>query len=159
VSRALTSAATWMPLITLVVLSVAPPLVGAQGSEGLTPSFGDGRLTLTGAGFRPNERITVSVRVGDARHEFTVTADPRGRFRLATGLSVPHGSSVRVDARGDQGTTQATITSAPGALPGQPSPATAPPVIPETGSGALVIVGLIVLGALRVARSAWRHRS
>ena len=117
-------------LAVLAVLLVARP-AAAQGS--VTPSFGDGRLTLVGEGYRAGERVEITVRVAGASHRFTATADPRGRFRLETGLAVPPLRSVEIEARDEQGLTQATITSAPGAPFG---PGTGAPLPPAPVSGA-----------------------
>lgn len=116
----------------------------SQGETGLTPSFGDGRLTVSGDGFQPGEGITLAVRVAGIRHQFTTTADARGRFRLVTGLAVQPGASVALEARGDRGTTQAAMTSAPGSLPSPAGPGRAPvpPVVPEAENWVLVVAGL-----------------
>lgn len=161
VSANWSTGAAWVLLTTVVMLALSARPASAQGGEGLTPSFGDGRLTLTGDGFRPGERITVSVRVGDARPQFMVTADARGRFRLTTGLAVPPGSSLQIEARGEQGTTQAVITSVPGGIPARPDAGAAPPapVVPEAETGWLVVGGLAVLGAFLVVRSSRQHRA
>ncbi len=45
--------------------------------------------------------------------QFTAVADPQGAFQLATGLAVPPGAGVKLDARGDHGTAMAAITAAP----------------------------------------------
>ena len=124
------SGAASCALAVLAVLLVARP-AAAQGS--VTPSFGDGRLTLVGEGYRPGERVEIAVRTGGASHQFTATADPRGRFRLETGLAVPPLSSVEIEARDQQGLTQATITSAPGAPSGPGTGAPLPPA-PVTGA-------------------------
>jgi hypothetical protein len=51
----------------------------AQEDEGLGLLFGDGRLVITGAGFKPGERVTVSVRLGDrVTRTFTAMADGGG---------------------------------------------------------------------------------
>lgn len=117
--------------LALVVALLAADPAAAQGS--VTPSFGDGKLTLIGEGYRPGERVEMTVRVAGATHRFTATADARGRFRLETGLVVPPMSSVEIEARDEQGLTQATITSAPG-LPPPPASAPPPAVPPTTGA-------------------------
>jgi LPXTG-motif cell wall-anchored protein len=148
-------------IITLNTLPVAEPAV-AQG--GVTPSFGDGKLTVVGEGYRAGEQVEITVRVGGVGHQFTATADTRGRFRLETGLQVPPMSSVEIEARDEQGLTQATMTSAPGALTGpgggMPLPvAPSPPVrtptqLPRTGeSGHQLLMGaglasVLILGGL-----------
>jgi hypothetical protein len=132
----------------------------AQGESGLTPSFGDGWLTVSGDGFQPGEGITLTVRVAGTRHQFTTTADARGRFRLATGLAVQPGASIALEARGDRGTTQAAMTSAPGPLPSPAGPggAPVPPVIPEAESWMLVVGGLAVVGSGHRLRQRFRQR-
>ncbi len=102
--------------------------VAAQGS--VTPSFGDGALVLDGRGYRPGEQVEITVRTAGAGHHFTATANPRGRFRLQTGLAVPPLSNVEIEARDEQGLIQATMTSAPGG-PSGPGGLTPPP--PEPG--------------------------
>jgi hypothetical protein len=122
-----------------MLLASAP--AAAQGS--VTPSFGDGKLVLIGEGYRRGERVEITIRVGGATHRFTATADGRGRFRLETGLALQPLSSVEIEARDEQGRTQATITTAPGPLPPPPTtaaPAAAQPVrvptqLPRTGDG------------------------
>jgi len=103
-------AAIFMLLVTGVAL--------AQGM--VTPSFGAGQLTLAGEGYRPGERVELMVTAAGATHQFIVTADARGCFRLDTGVAIPPLSSIDIEARDEQGQTQATITSAPGGLPGPP---------------------------------------
>ncbi len=165
----------WLRIIvvTLACLAWSAPPLHARQAEGLEPSFGDGRLTITGGGFKPNERVTLSVRTGGATQQFTTTADARGRFRLETGLAVQPGSSVALEARGDQGTTQAAITSAPPGLPiapGPPAPAPVPTVspprqLPRVGEaagdytvGALALGGVLVAAGLALRRRAARSR-
>lgn len=104
--------------VLLLSLLLARP-VSAQGS--VTPSFGTGTLLLVGEGYRSGEQVEIAVRSAGVSHAFTVTADPRGRFRLDTGLAVPSLSSLEIEARDEQGITQATITSSPGNLPGASS--------------------------------------
>ena len=91
-------------------------VASAQGS--VTPSFGDGTLTLDGEGYRPGEQVQITVRIAGATQPFSATADARGRFRLATGLQVAPMSRVEIEARDEQGLTQVTTTSGPGAVPG-----------------------------------------
>ncbi len=115
-------------LAALIMLLVAGP-VTAQGSA--TPSFGDGKLVLDGEGYRPGERVEVTVRAAGASHQFTATPDARGRFHLDTGLTIAPLSSLEIEARDEQGLTQVTITSAPGALPG-PGVGVPPPDAPAS---------------------------
>jgi hypothetical protein len=139
-------------LALLAALTLTVGTVGAQEESGLTPAFGDGRLSVSGAGFRPGERVTVSVAVdGGPRQERLVVADAQGRFRLDTGLPVRPGASVALEARGDQETVQAALTSVPAAPPAGAAPTTAgpaapprPTTLPRTGGpwpGGLVLVG------------------
>jgi hypothetical protein len=161
-----TTLASWALAALLTLLTTIP--ASARGS--VTPSFGDGRLVLVGEGYRTGERVEITVRAGGRSHQFTATADGQGRFRLDTGLQVPPFSSVEIEARDEQGLTQATITSAPGSpsgsgggMPLPPAPSTgAPPAVspaspigipsqlPRVGSpgnqGLLLVVG--VAGAL-----------
>ena len=119
---------TGCALTMLGLLLVARP-ASAQGS--VTPSFGTGKLILVGEGYRSGEQVEITVRSAGAGYPFTVTADPRGRFRLDTGLVLPPLSSLQIEARDEQGQTQATITSVPGGLPGVPAGADEPPAIDE----------------------------
>jgi hypothetical protein len=112
-------------LAALVALILTGGVVAAQGS--VTPSFGDGTLVLRGEGYRPGERVEISVRAGGQVQQFTATADARGDFLLRTGLAVPPFSSVQIEARDEQGLTQATITGAPGSPAGSGSGAPLPP--------------------------------
>jgi len=155
-------------LILLSLLLGTRP-ASAQGS--VTPSFGDGKLVLVGEGYRSGERVEITVHAAGASHSFTVAADARGRFRLDTALVVPPLSSVEIEARDEQGLTQATTTSAPGG-PSRPSGGNLPPTgptpssplptqLPRTGAtanpaltgGALAVMlflaGLAVLGRNR----------
>src|SRR5215212_7944064 len=134
---------TGCALAVLSLLLVAGP-ARAQGS--VTPSFGDGRLILLGEGYRSGERVEITVRAAGASHPFTATADARGHFRFDTGLVVPPLSSVEIEARDEQGLTQATITSAPGGPAGSsstnlppagPAPSSPMPTqLPRTGAAA-----------------------
>lgn len=147
----------WLLVMLFGGALLGPGTIWGQGESGLTPHFGDGRLVVTSDGFQPGEQVTLTVRVAGTTHQFTTTADAQGRFRLATGLAVPPGASVALEARGDRGTTQAAITSAPGGLPGLPAPGgrSTPPIIPEAASWALVAAGLAALGGYAVLRR-WR---
>ncbi len=110
-------------------------IAGAAAAQGwMTPSFGNGQLVLVGEGYRPGERVEITVRAAGASHQFTAASDPRGRFRLDTALAVAPFSSVQIEARDEQGLTQATITSAPGAAggPGVGAPLPDSPVAPES---------------------------
>lgn len=102
-------------LVALAILLAAGP-AAAQGS--VTPSYGDGTLTLDGEGYRPGEQVEITVRVAGAAHAFSARADARGRFQLATGLQVAPMSRVEIEARDEAGMTQVTTTSGPGAVPG-----------------------------------------
>lgn len=115
-------------LAALIMLLVAGPAT-AQGS--VTPSFGDGMLVLDGEGYRPGERVEVTVRAGGASHEFIATPDAWGCFRLDSGLAIAPLGSLEIEARDQQGLTQVTITSAPAALPG-PGVGVPPPAAPAS---------------------------
>ena len=104
--------------LLLLSLLLARP-VSAQGS--VTPSFGTGKLILVGEGYRSGEQVEITVRSAGVNYPFTATADPRGRFRLDTGLVLPPFSGLQIEARDEQGQTQATMTNAPGGLPGAPA--------------------------------------
>jgi hypothetical protein len=114
--------------LTVLSLLLTPP-ASAQGS--VTPSFGTGKLILVGEGYRSGEQVDITVRSAGVNYPFTVTADPRGRFRLDTGLMVLPFSSLQIEARDEQGQTQATITSAPGNLPGVSAGGDESPVVEE----------------------------
>ena len=125
---------TCRPLVScalaMLFLLAAGGTAAAQGS--VTPSFGGGTLTLVGEGYRAGERVELTVRAAGASHQFTTTADTRGRFRLDTGLALPPLSSLEIEARDEQGLTQVTITSTPGASPGSEAGAPLPdaPALP-----------------------------
>jgi len=145
-------------LTTMTALILGMGLAVGQESEGLTPSFGGGRLTITGGSFRAGEQITLTVQAGGTRQQFTAIADARGRFQLATDLVLRPGESVQLEARGNQGTTQAAMTSVPGGLPLPPTPGAgqppgvgstvAVPIIPEADGLVLLGSGLVTLSAL-----------
>jgi hypothetical protein len=77
------------------------------------PDWGGGTLTVSGGGFGPGERVTVVAKVGQTQQAFQVTADARGRFVLRTGMRMGAGTRVSLEARGDQGTAMAAITTVP----------------------------------------------
>lgn len=144
-------------LLLTLVLALSP--VGAEEDSGITPLFGDGKLTVTGAGFKPREKVTITAKTDGATTQLTATADAQGSFRLATGIEVKPGASVELDARGDQGTGMASIASVPLLLP-RTGPAT-PDQLPRGGGPDLPIIptlaislgvltgGLILRGARR----------
>jgi hypothetical protein len=121
----------WVIIGTVVTITTSPmaaiELAAAQEGEGITPSFGDGRLTISGGGFRAGERVSLTVQAAGTSHQFTALADAQGRFQLATDLMLRPGTSVQIEARGDQGTTVVAITSAPGSLPVPLDPETVQP--------------------------------
>lgn len=102
----------------------------------ITPSFGDGKLKILGAGFKPNENVTIVVKIDRGTFTFNATANAQGEFQLDTGLEVPPLSSVELEARGDQGSGGASITSVPPALP-----------LPQAGA-AMYSVGVAILAGL-----------
>ena len=101
---------SWLLVIAGMLAVVAPTV--AQGS--VTPSFGSGTLVLVGEGYRAGERVELAIRIAGATHHLTATADARGHFRLDTGLAIPPLSALQIEARDEQGQTQATITSGGG---------------------------------------------
>src|SRR5687768_7074057 len=112
-------------VVALVIL-LSASVAGAQGS--VTPSYGDGTLTLDGEGYRAGEMVEITVRVAGSTQTFSARADARGRFQLATGLQIAPMSRVEIEARDEAGMTQVTTTSGPGAVPGPGGgmPVTAP---------------------------------
>ena len=142
ISRRLTGA---LLLAVCVVVGAA-----AQEPGGLIPSFGNGRLTVTGDGFKPGERVTLTITVDGTRQQRTVLADRRGHFAVATGIAVHPGAGVQLDARGDQGTGMAAMTAVPGLLP---ATGTAPVPGAWLAVFGCVVVGVgIVVRRQRVAR-------
>jgi hypothetical protein len=155
--------------VVLAVLAVllATGVAGAQGS--VTPSYGDGTLTLIGEGYRPGEQVEITVRAGGSTRAFSTVADARGRFQLATGLQVAPMSAVEIEARDEQGLTQVTTTSGPGAAPGPgggmplPAPGSGlpPPVpgggmplptqLPRAGSASALSLALVSLAVISIA--------
>ncbi|HZO27168.1 MAG TPA: hypothetical protein VFH48_14400 [Chloroflexota bacterium] len=141
-------------------------VAGAQGS--VTPSYGDGTLTLTGEGYRPGEQVEITVRVAGSTQPFLARADARGRFRLATGLQIAPMSRIEIEARDEQGMTQVTTTSGPGALPGpgsgMPLPAPGggmpraapgggmplPAELPRAGNASVLPLGLVSLAIVSI---------
>ncbi len=106
---------------------------GAQEASGLTPSFGDGRLSVTGDGFKPGEVVTLTMTIDGTSQQRSVTADPRGHFALATGLAVRSGAAVQINAQGNQGTNMAATTAVPGLL------------LPPTGRSGLALTLMVLL--------------
>lgn len=141
-------------LTAVAVLSLFVQVARAQDvGASITPSFGDGKLKILGEGFKPNENVTITVKVDTGTQTFNATADAQGGFELDTGMDVPPLSSVELDARGDQGSGSASITSVPPALP-----------LPQTGAampsfGIVMLVALLLVfggGALFALRRAGR---
>jgi hypothetical protein len=153
-------------LVALAIL-LSAGVVGAQGS--VTPSYGDGTLTLTGEGYRPGEQVEITVRAAGSMQQFSARADANGRFQLATGLQVAPMSRVEIEARDEQGLTQVTTTSAPGAVPGpgggmplpppgggMPPPASGggmplPTQLPRAGSASALSLALVSLAVISIA--------
>ena len=166
------SAVTTGILATVAILALIAGPVAAQASPQVTPSFGDGRLTITGSGFVSGERVALSVRAEGAMHRFAATADAQGQFRVETGLALRPGASVAVEAIGDRGSAVAVITSGPGAAP-LPPPAGPPPGDPPRPPAQLPRVGNLedtsLLAVIRLVGSLcagtglalrlWRRRS
>ncbi|HZQ06833.1 MAG TPA: hypothetical protein VFD70_09655 [Anaerolineae bacterium] len=129
-----------MILVSLLTLLFGGHVARAQeAGASITPSFGDGKLKILGEGFKPNENVTITVKVNAGTFTLNATANAQGQFELDTGLSLAPGSSVELDARGDQGSGSASITSVPPALP-----------LPQTGAtmssfGTAFLVGLVLL--------------
>jgi hypothetical protein len=134
----------------------------AAPEAGLTPDWGGGTLTVHGEGFRARERVTLVATVGPGRQTFTVDADGAGRFTLRTGLRVPAGGGVALDARGDQGTAMAATTSGP-TLPLGPGEAAADetggPARPLRGPGASIALVLVVTSLAALGFLGWRARA
>ncbi len=139
---------TAVALMSVAVFLLLGGVTHAQESASITPSFGDGKLKILGEGFKANENVTITVKLNSGTHTFTVTANAQGEFELDAGLDLAPGSSVELDARGDQGSGGASITSVPPNLP-----------LPQTGAavspfGTVLFVGLLLLagGIILVAR-------
>ena len=130
-------------LTALALALLVGGVARAQDSSAeITPSFGDGKLKILGAGFKPNENVTITVKLDSGTYTFNVTANAEGKFELDTGLNVPPLSSVELAARGDQGSGSASITSVP---PAMPLPQTG---APQTSPGIPIFVGAILMGLL-----------
>jgi hypothetical protein len=134
-------------LVALVLMLTARVAV-AQGA--VTPSYGDGRLTVDGEGYRPGEQVEMTVRVGGSTQTFSTRADARGRFRLATGLQIAPMSPIEIEARDEQGLTQVTTTSAPGAPPGPGGGMPLPTELPRAGGASVPSLGLVSLAAISI---------
>ncbi len=133
----------WGILGLCLILTLAVHGVEAQEGGGLEPSFGNGRLTITGDGFKAGEVVTVTMEVDGVRAERTVTADAQGHFELRTGIAVRAGASVSIEARGNQGTGMAAMTTVPALLPNSGSDWLPSLVTAALGAG-LVGSGLVV---------------
>lgn len=128
--------------VVFVVLAVLFVFVGVthaqSASAEITPSFGDGKLKILGAGFKPNENVIITVKIDSGTSTFNAAANAQGAFELDTGLDLAPGSNVALDARGDQGSGGASITSV-SVLP-----------LPQTGADVgsatpILAVGLILV--------------
>ena len=148
-------AASWA--LAALALLLVTGVADAQGS--VTPSYGDGTLALMGEGYRPGEQVEITVRAAGSTQTFSTRADARGRFRLATGLQIAPMSRVEIEARDEQGLTQVTTTSGPGALPGSgggtslPAPGGGMPLptqLPRTGSASALPLGPVFLAVVSV---------
>jgi hypothetical protein len=130
--------------LSLLALIISISNASAQETSALTPSFGNGVLSIAGAGFKPNEKVTITVKLNGTSQQVTATADAQGNFNINTGIRVQPGASLELNARGDQGTNVAAITAVPGTIPqtGAPAPSTLPLAL--TGL-LMLLVGLAVL--------------
>lgn len=135
--------------LLLAVLSLFGGVAYAQdaGTE-ITPSFGDGKLKVLGAGFKPNESVTITVTIDSGTHTFIASADAQGAFEVETGLDLAPGSSVELDGRGDQGSGSASITGVP-VLPLPQTGAAIPSIGIPLILGLLLLIGGIVLAVRR----------
>jgi hypothetical protein len=118
--RRLIHRAVGVALALLAALVLSAGAAGAHGQDvehdesGLTPSYGDGRLSVTGHGFMPGEPVTLTATVeGAAPVEQRAVADAQGELRIDTGLTARPGQGVALHARGDRGTVKAAITTVP----------------------------------------------
>ncbi len=136
-----------------LVLVMVAGTAAAQDSAELTPSFGNGKLTISGAGFKAREAVTIIVTVEQGKRQLTTTADSQGNFELATAIAVGPGQSLELEARGDQGTTIAVTTAVPTMLPNTAAPGVPTPLVIGV---ALVILtaGIALRCSLRSGRSA-----
>jgi hypothetical protein len=98
---------------------------------------------ITGDGFKAGEVFTLTIDVGGAHQEQQVTADAQGHFARATGIPMRPGASVRIDARGDQSTGKAVITTVPNLLANRS--AGGPPVILAAILGVALVGGGLLL--------------
>jgi hypothetical protein len=155
--RRLIHRAVGVVLALLAALLLSAGAAGAHGQDvehdesGLTPSYGDGSLVVTGHGFMAGEPVTLTITVeGAAPVEQRTVADAQGELRIDTGLTARPGAGVALHARGDRGTVKAAITSLPSgwALPTR---------LPRTGDFGIgewlvVATALYALAAVAVAR-------
>lgn len=145
----LTSAA----MMSIALFLLLGGVIHAQDNDAsVTPSFGDGKLKILGEGFKPNENVTLTVTLDSGTHTFNVTASAQGEFELDTKLDVPPLSSVELDARGDQGSGSASITSVPPALPLPQTGVDTPPFSMAILIGLVLLIGGLFLAARRLAR-------
>ncbi len=140
---------TAVALVSAAIFLLLGGITHAQDGASITPSFGDGKLKILGEGFKANEKVTIAVKLDSGSHTFTATADAQGAFELDTGLQVPPLSSVELDARGDQGSGSASITSVPPAVPLPQTGGTLSPVDAAVLVGLVLLVGGILLAARR----------
>jgi hypothetical protein len=70
----------------------------------LTRTYQDGKLSVSGAAFKPNEQVSVQLTVpGGQNTSLVLNADAAGAFRIDTGIDVPPGTDIQVHAQGDKG--------------------------------------------------------
>ena len=146
------SAGRSRPLFVALVLGIVAALVlglgavGAQDEEsGIVPLFGDGKLRVQGSGFKAGEVVTLTVTTAAGTETFTVTAGDDGKIDVDTGIMLEPGSSVELNAVGDQGTGFAAITAAPGMLPEGEASAGETDALPKSGAP-IGVIGLTIAG-------------
>ena len=89
--------------LLLLVLALVPSVAGASQLRARVAIVATAPFTVHGTGFRPRERVTVTVTATGMRSK-VVTATGRGAFTATfKGFSVPHCVGYAVKAKGSRG--------------------------------------------------------
>ena len=95
------SRASYRALVTAIL--VAALLACASGPT-LSKSYSDGKLTITGSSFKPDEQVSILItEPGGTNTSLVLKADQNGTFQIQTEVKESPSVAVRVSARGNQG--------------------------------------------------------
>ena len=122
-------------LLLAAITSSVAVTYAQESTPSVMPTLENGKVTLVGSGFRSDETVEITIRVGGTSYSFTVTADAGGSFRLRTKIVVTPGTGLEYEGKRSDGSGFAGIA--------EPVP---PGTMPQTGASPVSLTPILVAG-------------